>query len=143
MAFTRRYRFLAILILACLSLPLPLQADTKGEIAAVLDYYAEIWNEGDLATLRGYYHPDFRLITSNGIVSLEQRLADLETVTVAGGDRGELRHGELEILPIGDKHALAYGSLRLRFRDGSSLDGWFSTLFVNTPFGWKALLTHN
>jgi hypothetical protein len=33
--------------------------------------------------------------------------------------------------------------LSLRFKDSSSIDGWFSTVFVNTPFGWKALVTHN
>ena len=28
-------------------------------------------------------------------------------------------------------------------KDGSSIETWFTTVFVNTPFGWKALLTHN
>ena len=139
MSSALRVLFCSVVLLAC---P-PALADTRSDIAAALDYYAEMWNEGDLEALRGYYHPDFRLITDSGVVPLERRLADLQAVGESGGDRGELRHGELEILAVGDKHGMAYGRLSLRFKDGSSINGWFSTLFVNTPFGWKALLTHN
>ena len=37
---------------------------------------------------------------------------------------------------------VAYGRFQLQFKDGTKLDGWFSTVYVKTPFGWKALLTH-
>lgn len=135
--------FRPALLLTCLLLSPAVPADAVEDIGSALDYYAEIWNEGDLEALRGYYHPDFKLITPNGVITLEQRLADLQAVTTSGGDRGELRHGELEIFAVGGKHAMAYGTLHLQFKDGSTFDTWFSTLYVNTPFGWKALLTHN
>jgi ketosteroid isomerase-like protein len=143
MSTALRATSLVAIVFACVLAPLAARADTRGEIAAMLDYYAEVWNEGDLDALRGYYHEDFRLITANGVTTAEQRLADLATVAEGGADRGELTHGDVEILELGDKHALAYGRLSLRFKDGSSIDGWFSTVFVNTPFGWKALVTHN
>lgn len=139
MTFLRYALILPIALLFAQSLT----ADTREDILGAIEYYAELWNEGDLGALRGYYHSDFKLITANGVMTLEQRMADLEAVTEAGGDRGELHYGEGEVMELGDKHALAYGRLSLRFKDGSSLDGWYSTLFVKTPFGWKALLTHS
>jgi ketosteroid isomerase-like protein len=139
MTFLRYALILPITLLFAQSLA----ADAREDILAAIEYYAELWNEGDLDALRGYYHSDFKLITVNGVMTLEQRMADLEAVAEAGGDRGELRYGEGEVMELGDKHALAYGRLSLRFKDGSSLDGWYSTLFVKTPFGWKALLTHS
>ena len=38
---------------------------------------------------------------------------------------------------------MAYGRVALKFRDGSVLESWFTTVYVKTPFGWKALLTRN
>jgi ketosteroid isomerase-like protein len=117
-------------------------ADTEAEIKAALDYYAEVWNEGDLETIRGYYHSDFVLVTPQGPVSLAQRNADIESITRSGEDRGELSYSGVKVRPLGDDHALAWGELRLAFKDGSSIDSWFSTVYVKTPFGWKAVLTH-
>ncbi len=118
-------------------------ADTETEIRSALDYFVETWNEGNLETIRGYYHPDFVLITDQGSIPLAQRIEDMETIAQAGEDKGELEHGQVVIKALGDKHALAYGELRLKFKDGSALNSWFSTVYVNTPFGWKAILTHN
>jgi hypothetical protein len=118
-------------------------ADTETDIRSALDYFVENWNEGNLETIRGYYHPDFVLITDQGAIPLAQRIDDMETIAQAGEDRGELGHGQVVIKALGDKHALAYGELRLKFKDGSALNSWFTTAYVNTPFGWKAILTHN
>jgi ketosteroid isomerase-like protein len=118
-------------------------ADTETDIRSALDYFVENWNEGNLETIRGYYHPDFVLITDQGSIPLAQRIDDMETIAQAGEDRGELEHGQVVIKALGDKHALAYGELKLKFKDGSALNSWFTTAYVNTPFGWKAILTHN
>jgi ketosteroid isomerase-like protein len=118
-------------------------ADTETDIRSALDYFVENWNEGNLETIRGYYHPDFVLITDQGSIPLAQRIGDMESIAQAGEDKGELEHGQVVIKALGDKHALAYGELRLKFKDGSALNSWFSTVYMNTPFGWKAILTHN
>jgi len=47
-----------------------------------------------------------------------------------------------QTLVLIDGHALAYGQMRLAFKDGSSIESWFSTVYAKTPFGWKAILTH-
>ena len=117
-------------------------ADTREEIITALDYYAEIWNEGEFEALRGYYDPGFVQITARGVESLAQRFEDINALSAAAGDQGELSYESITVKSLGDQHALAHGQLRLQFKDGSSIDTWFSTVYAKTPFGWKAILTH-
>jgi len=117
-------------------------ADTREEIRVALDYYAELWNEGDFEALRGYYGSDFVQITTRGVESLSQRFDDINALSGAGGELGDLGYDKVTVQPLGDRHAMAYGQLRLQFKDGSSIETWFSTVFEKTPFGWKAILTH-
>lgn len=120
-----------------------LAADTRSEIISVLDYFEQIWNENDIEAIQGYYHADFVLVTDNGTFSREQQIERIRSLVNDGGDRGELDHSDLVVKELGDTHALAYGHLALKFKDGSSLEAWFSTVFAKTPFGWKALSTRN
>jgi len=117
-------------------------ADTETEIEAVLNYFAEMWNEGDLNAVRSYYHRDFVLITSDGVLSAEQRLGDLEAIMEPGKDHGILGFSEVRVNTLGKERAMAYGRSRLRFGDETDVSTYFSTVFVKTPFGWKAILTH-
>lgn len=120
----------------------PAFADTRSDITSALDYYAEVWNEGDIEALRGYYDSKFVLVTARGIQALAQHLDDLKALSGAAEDRGELSYTDVEVKSLGAGHALAYGQMRLQFKDGSSIESWFSTVYTNTPFGWKAILTH-
>jgi len=130
-------------ILLCLLIPATSpQADTRDEIRVALDYYAELWNEGDFDALRGYYGPAFVQISTRGVESMSQRFDDINALSGAGGDPGDLTYDNLTIQPLGDGHAMAYGQLRLQFKDGSSIETWFSTVYEKTPFGWKAILAH-
>jgi ketosteroid isomerase-like protein len=117
-------------------------ADTESEIKAVLDYLAEMWNEGDLNAVRGYYHRDFVLVTSEGILSMGQRLDDLEAIMEPGKDHGELGFSEIQVKPLGKERAMAYGRSSLKFEDKTEFGTYFSTIYVKTPFGWKAILGH-
>jgi ketosteroid isomerase-like protein len=117
-------------------------ADTRDEITTALDYYAEVWNEGDFEALRGYYSPDFVLVSARGVETLAQRFEDIGALAASGEDRGELSYSNVEVTALADRHAMAYGRMRLQFKDGSELDSWFSTVYSKTPFGWKAVLTH-
>ena len=138
-------KLLSTIVIAavCLVASSPATADAESEITMALDYFAEVWNEGDIDTIRGYYHSDFQLITNDGTIALAQRIKDLEAIAQAGEDRGELRHSQVRVRALEERHALAYGQRSLKFKDGSALDTWFTTVYVKTPFGWKAILTHN
>jgi ketosteroid isomerase-like protein len=133
-----RFIFLALLLTAG-----PAHADTESDIRAALDYFAETWNSGDLEAIRGFYHPDFVLVTRNGVIPLGQRLDDLEDISRAGEDRGVLEYSQVRVQALEDKHATAYGKISLTFKDGSAFNEWFTSVYVKTPFGWKAILTHN
>ena len=130
------------ILLCCLLLASPSQADSREEITTALDYYAEIWNEGDIEALRGYYSPDFVQVSPRGLETLAQRFEEMNALAGSGGDRGELSHDNVRVITLDDGHALAYGQMRLAFKDGSSIESWFSTVYAKTPFGWKAILTH-
>ena len=132
-----------LIALAFLILATPVAADTKTEIKTALDYLTQVWNEKDLEAIAGYYHSDFRVIEDTGVVSRQQFLDDITQIGKRGGDRGQLSFSNVVVEPLGDDHAMAYGMSTMSFEDGSSLQNWFTTVYVNTPFGWKALLTSN
>jgi len=132
-----------IILVSLVLLAGAVNADTKTEITTALDYYSEVWNEGDLEAIRGYYHPSFVLITRNGPIPLQERLEDLRTVMQEGQDRGELETSQVIVKELGEKYAMAYGYSSLTFKDGSALNTWFTTVYEKTPFGWKALLTQD
>ena len=125
----------------CLWCP-QLAADTQSEILAALDYYAEMWNEGDFDALESYYHSDFVLVTDKGAIASRQRVSDLKLLAETGVT-GRLKHENLVVKELGENHATAYGEFSLSFKDGSAISTWFTTVYVKTPFGWKALLAHN
>ena len=132
-----------LILLVLLFLAAPLAADTTSEIKTALDYYAQVWNENDIEAIEGYYHPEFVLVTENGAISRQQQLDGIRSIGRNGGDRGELSHSGVTVKELGDGHAMAWGEITLKFEDGSSINSWFTTVYAQTPFGWKALLTRN
>jgi len=130
------------IVFFCLLCAGPSIADTREEISTALDYYAELWNEADFEALRGYYDPAFVQVSARGVETLAQRFEDFSALSASGGDLGELSYEGIRVDDLGDRHAMAYGQLRLQFKDGSSIETWFSTVYAKTPFGWKAILTH-
>ena len=132
-----------VLAFAFLLMASPAIADTESDITAALDYFAEIWNEGDLDAIKGYYHPDFILVTDEGSVAQGQRMDGLRAIAESGEDRGVLDYSHIQVKALEEKHAMAWGKLQLKFKDGSAINAWFTTVYVKTPFGRKAILTHN
>ncbi len=126
-------------VLACFC-PVAL-ADPDQEIRAALDYYAEMWNQGDIDAIAGYYDSGFLQVTDEGRIGLEQLLDDLRTIGKDGGDRGTLSISEVRVTELGAESAAAHGRNRLAFKDGSEFNIWFVTVYRKTPFGWKAVLT--
>jgi len=134
------YRLIVIVLLLIAT---PLAADTASEIRSALDYYAEVWNDNDFDAIEGYYHQDFVLVSENGVIPRKQQLDGIRNLVSEGGDRGQLSYSRITVEELGDTHAMAYGRVALKFKDASTLESWFTTIYVKTPFGWKALLTRN
>lgn len=121
----------------------PLSADTRTEITTALDFFAQVWNENDIEAMQGYYHSEFVQVSDDGTVERAQHLENIRDLIDDGGDRGKLDYTDVTVRELGDDHAMAFGKMALTFRDGSSIDSWFATVYEKTPFGWKALMTRN
>ena len=115
---------------------------TEVEIKSMLDFIAEEWSEGDLDSLRGIFHRDFVQVTDDGVRNREQRFSELEIIMTTGNDHGELSYTDIEVTPLTDDKVLVYGRSSLKFKDGTELGSMFSSIYINTPFGWKAVFTH-
>jgi len=135
------FRLALIPIMVALS-AVSLAADPETEIRQMMEYFEDEWNEGELDSIKGHYHKDFVLVTSKVVLTKEQRVVDLEMLMDSDGDHGELEFSGVQVELLGDKHALVYGQSSLEFKDGTKLGSMFSSVYVKTPFGWKALMTH-
>lgn len=133
---------LTLVFLLLLAANQVLAGDADSEISQMLDYFADEWNAGELASIEGQFHKDFVLVTEEGVQSRDERISELRMVISPGNDHGTLSFESVMVEPLGKDHVVAYGRTRLVFKDGTELGGMFSTVYVNTPFGWKALLTH-
>ena len=121
----------------------PLMADVENEITTLMDYFAEMWNAGDVDFVSSYFHPEFVLVTEDDTITRSEHVTSIKSIGQRGGDRGELDYSGVKVRELGDKNAVAWGNSSLQFEDGSSLNTRFSTVFEKTPMGWKALLTRN
>ena len=121
---------------------IPVSADSQADINKVLDYFEQVWNEGDLDSIQGHFHSEFVLVSDSETLTKSERLEDLKVIMAPGKDHGELSFTGVKVRALGTSHALAFGRNRLVFEDGTELGSMFSTVYVKTPFGWKALLTH-
>ncbi|MDH4020846.1 MAG: hypothetical protein OEU84_14725, partial [Xanthomonadales bacterium] len=106
-----RNRLVAILLL--LFMAGPVNADTKTEVLAVLDYYADMWNQADVDALLGYYHQDFINVTDKGIVQRAQLIDDIGAIAQSGEKRSKLDFSQVEVRTLGEENAVAYGISRL------------------------------
>jgi hypothetical protein len=116
--------------------------DAETEIKQMLNFLADEWTEGDLDSIRGHIHRDFVLVTSDGARTREDRLIELAEIMTPGQDHGELSYSDIEVKPLTEDYALAYGRSRLSFKDGTELSSVFSSAYTKTPFGWRVILTH-
>ena len=132
-----------LILLLFLGLSFPVHADTEADIRTVLHFFAQVWNENDIDAMQGYYHSGFVQITNEGRTERDQHLKNVRALVDDGGDRGRLVYSDVIVQELGADHAMASGKLALEFKDGSAIDTWFTTVYVNTPFGWKAILTRN
>ncbi len=132
-----------LLCIALLIVPISLAADTESDIETALNYYAKVWNEYDMEAISSYYHSDFVHVSNSGVIPRQRLIDDIASIGSRGGDRGQLRYSSIEVKALSDDHAVAYGKGTLNFKDGSSIETWFTTVYQKTPFGWKAILTRN
>lgn len=138
-----KIRLACVMFILLFLSPLSVSADSKTEISVAFEYLEQVWNEGDLEAIRGHYSSDFVFYSDSEELNLKQRIEDLAVIMEEGKDRGSLEFSNIQIRPLGDEHALAWGRTRLSFKDGTEFRSRFSSIYKKTPFGWKVVFTHN
>jgi ketosteroid isomerase-like protein len=116
--------------------------DASDEIKQLLNFVADEWNAGDLDSIRGQFHRDFVLVSNDNTRTRKERYEELEIIMSTGQDHGELSYSDLHVKSLSSDHALVYGKSGLKFKDGTEISSMFSSIYLKTPFGWKAIFTH-
>ncbi len=126
---------------------LTLAACTAPYPREVLDIQEDAWNRGDLESFleEGYLNtPTLTFFGSSepsvGYQAVLERYR--KSYQEDGAEMGQLEFSQLDIVYLGDEHALGRGHWQLTFADGSTTGGWFTLIFVETKEGWRVLHDH-
>ena len=133
-------------ILLATALPLAAQGPSADAdaIKAELDSTAAGWNRSDLARYMAAYDTSMRSMTRNGPVGLA---ATQTAITAAfwkdGKANQQLRYENVEVRKLGADFAIGIGHFILSGNGLKDLGGWFSTVWMRTPTGWRMILDHS
>ena len=114
-------------------------------IKAVFDTTAAGWNRGELPVYLSAYVDSATAMGSTGLV---RGVKGIEGQMRAGFWRTgrplqNLSYDHLEIRPIGPDQAIATGQYILTGGGRPDRTGWFSTVWVRTPRGWRMVHDHS
>ncbi|MAW59566.1 MAG: DUF4440 domain-containing protein [Planctomycetes bacterium] len=113
----------------------------------VIGLQEDAWNRGDLEAFLAEGYLDTPTLTFFGakdpVVGYQAVLERYrQSYQEGGAEMGELDFSHLDVIYLGDEHALARGHWHLSFSDGSTSEGWFTLVFVETDEGWRILHDH-
>jgi len=135
--------FISVLILL---FSVVLYADTKSEIATLLEDQDKAWNRGDLDGFVKPYDDTGKLvfIGSSGVIRDPQALKEKyeKKYKVAGADFGKLTFSDLQVEELSKDLALAWGRWQVEAK-GRKSSGWFSLILQKTAKGWRILHDHS
>ena len=114
-------------------------------IKAVFDTTAAGWNRGELPVYLSAYVDSATAMGSTGLV---RGVSGIDGQMKAGFWRTgrplqSLSYDHLEIRPIGPDQAIATGQYILTGGGRPNRTGWFTTIWVRTPQGWRMVHDHS
>jgi uncharacterized protein (TIGR02246 family) len=114
-------------------------------IQAIFDTTAAGWNRGELPVYLSAYVDSATAMGSTGLV---RGVNGIEGQMRAGFWRTgrplqALSYDHLEIRPIGPDQAIATGQFILTGGGRPVRTGWFTTIWVRTPRGWRMVHDHS
>ena len=114
-------------------------------IKAVFDTTAAGWNRGELSVYLSAYVDSATAMGSTGLV---RGVSGIEGQMRGGFWRTgrplqSLSYDNLEIRPIGPDQAVATGRYILTGAGRPDRTGWFTTVWVRTPRGWRMMHDHS
>ena len=138
----------SLLITACARTPAtntPAPETAAADIRAVLDSTAAGWNRGDLSRYLWAYVDSATAMGGNGP---ERGVGAIEAQMRRGfwrtGRPLQILHYEhVEVRMLGDEHALVTGQFVLTGGGQAQRTGWFTTVWMRTPAGWRMMHDHS
>ena len=120
-------------------------ASDAAAIKATLDTTAAGWNRGELPVYLSAYVDSATAMGSTGLV---RGVKGIEGQMRAGFWRTgrplqTLSYDHLEIRPIGPSQAIVTGQYILTGGGRPDRTGWFTTIWVRTPNGWRMVHDHS
>jgi ketosteroid isomerase-like protein len=120
-------------------------ASDAAAIRAMLNTSAAGWNRGELPVYLSAYVDS---ATAMGRTGLERGVRGIEGQMRAGYWRTgrplqTLSYDHLEIRPIGPNQAIVTGQYILTGAGMPERTGWFTTIWVRTPAGWRMVHDHS
>src|SRR4051794_34004776 len=114
-------------------------------IKAVFDTTAAGWNRGELPVYLSAYVDTATAMGSTGLVRGVQGIEGQMRAGFwrTGRPLQSLSYDHLEIRPIGPDQAIATGQYILTGGGRPDRTGWFSTIWVRTPKGWRMVHDHS
>ena len=126
------------------ALPLAAQASDGDAIKAELDSTAAGWNRNDLGRYMAAYDTSMRSMTRNGPVGLAATETAIKSAFWKDGKANQqLRYESVEVRKLGPDFAICTGHFVLSGNGLKDLGGWFSTVWMRTPSGWRMILDHS
>ena len=121
------------------------RASDAGAIKAMLDTSAAGWNRAELPVYLSAYVDSATAMGSTGLV---RGVKGIEGQMRAGFWRTgrpaqTLTYDHLEIRPIGPNQAIVTGQYILTGAGLPNRTGWFTTIWVRTPAGWRMVHDHS
>lgn len=153
----QRQRFVAVSVIASVALLAACAASVQSAgsgfhpasdaaaIKAIFDTTAAGWNRGELPVYLSAY---VDTATTMGRTGLVRGVSGIEDQMRAGFWRTGrplqvLSYDHLEIRPIGPNQAIATGQYILTGGGLPNRTGWFTTIWVRTPAGWRMVHDHS
>jgi ketosteroid isomerase-like protein len=120
-------------------------APDAAAIKATLDATAVGWNRGELPVYLSAYVDSATAMGGTGLV---RGVRGIEGQMRAGYWRTgrplqNLTYDHLEIRPIGPDQAIATGQYILTGAGRPNRTGWFTTIWIRTPQGWRMVHDHS
>lgn len=140
---------IALALAACASQTsmrtVPASAADEAAIRAVLDTTAAGWNRGELPVYLSAYIPSATAMGSTGLMRGVDAIGDQMRAGYwkAGRPAQVLRYDHFEARPLGPDHALVTGQYILSSAGRPDRTGWFTTIWVRTPAGWRMEHDHS
>jgi beta-aspartyl-peptidase (threonine type) len=134
---------LGTLIAGCRT-PIICEERPDAAIRAALNRQVQEWNKGNLPGFMSIYaRSEQTRFASGGDISMGwQTVFDrYQRRYGTGASMGTLSFSDLEITPLGEDAALAFGHWHLKRGDEIS-SGLFTLLFRTTPDGWRIVHDH-